>query len=214
MEWGDEWGSLWGGNLAPITTHVEDAQDRLPDWNDKANNRFVAGGLGEHTQKLEDVIINLPRLYDIRVAYAYYQDQLGSILNQPRNAQADAEYRIFLQARGHLIKKRRTSEDLLQLVRLLLNDPSRDFTLTDTYPKAYKLEIDNLTEAEIIAFSPFLRLSKPATYIGKFIVVPPLAFGHGDASATLPAPPPPYGFGDASGTIPGLGGPLAYIVPI
>ncbi len=168
--------------------------------------------VGDRAQTIEDTLANLTRLYDIRTAYGYWADQIGSLLDQPRYEQADAVYRVFLRARGQTIKRRRTMEDTLSLIRILLNDDSRDFEVVDTYPKAYKVIIENLTLAEVAAFREFLRLSKPATYNGKFIVTVADAFGFVDKSGIIPGPPPPYPFGDITGTYSGAGK-FSYIVP-
>ncbi len=210
-DWGDDWGEDWGGTPAPITSHKNDAIARLIVQFKKPNIEKLVCVPGERAQTIETVLGNIAELFDIDSAFGRYQDILGTILDHPRNSNTHAEYRVFLKARRQIIKRRNTVEDLLTITRALVNDDNRNISYTDTFPKAYKLEVENLTEAEIIAFIPFLKLSKPATYIGKFIVTPLSAFGMSDKTGAIPTTN--FGFGDASGTIPGLGGPLAYIIP-
>ena len=212
MQWGDSWGELWGVAIPEITTHKIDAIDRLIDFFDRDKWQRLIGVVGERAQVLEDTAVNLPWLFDVRTAYGVWLDTIGAILNEPRNAQSDPDYRKLVRVKGEQIRRRHTAEDLLKVARLLVGDPSRTIALTDTYPKAYKLEIQNLTLNEIVLFVPFLSRSRPVTYQGKIIVTVTDAFGHSDASATLPPSPPPHGFGDASAVVAG-GGFLSYIVP-
>lgn len=210
-DFGDEWGDEWGGTPAPITDHKNAALARLISTFKKPKIEKLLGIPGDRAQTLENVIGNIAELFDIDTAFGRYQDILGEILQQFRESQTHSEYRVFLKTKRQIVKRRRTVEDLLTMMRSLVNDDLRNISYTDTFPKGFKLEVDNLTDAEALAFVPFVKLAKPATYIGKFIIVPTDAFGFSDATAAIPTVN--FGFGDASGTIPGLGGPFAYIVP-
>ncbi len=210
-DFGDDWGEEWGGTPAPITDHKNAALARLISTFKKPNIEKLICVPGDRAQTIENVVSNIASLFDIDGATAYYQDIIGSILNEPRNSNTHAVYRVFLKTKAQIVKRRNTVEDLLSMMRRLVNDDLRNITYTDTFPKGFKLEVDNLTQAEIAAFIPFVKLAKPATYVGKFIVVPVDAFGFSDQSLTIPITN--FGFGDGSGTIPGLGGPFAYLVP-
>jgi hypothetical protein len=211
--WGDDFGEDWGGQAPVIGTHKNDAIKRLISQFRKPILEKLVENFGTRAQTLEDVLANFPGLFDLDTAHQRYLDIIGSILNQPRYAYSDMEYRVFVKVKAQIVKRRTTVEDLLSMMRQLVNDDTRDIAYYDAFPKSYKLEVEDLTIEEVLSFIPYLRLAKPATYIGKFIIVSSDSFACSDATGAV-EDLTDLGFGDASGFMPGIGGELAYIVKI
>ncbi len=212
-KWGDEWGELWGGAISPIETHKEDAQARLLyQFVDATNLISLVCDLAVRAQPIENALNDFIALHDIPTAYGFLLDDLGELLGTPRQGFGDEDFRLRLLVTAQiLLPSRRTVTGLLTMVRTLVDDPAKNIDLTELYPKAFILEVEDLTFDEASLLAPFISKAKPATYNGTFLVVPVDAFGFDDSTATVVTTT--FGFGDSTATIV-AGGPFAGIFPL
>lgn len=124
-EWGDLWGELWGSAVSPIETHETDGKARLLFQFQKLPNiEAMAGILAARAQPIEELLTSLFGILDIDKAYGSHLDTIGVILGLPRQGFDDPDYRIRLRAVATiLLPNRRTVSGLLEMLRILLNDP-------------------------------------------------------------------------------------------
>ncbi len=189
-----------------INNHVEQMLARLPGAHQDAT--LLRGWLsiyGDRTQVLENVIrdINTATLFDIDTAVGINLDQIGSIIEMPRDGRDDTAYRIVIRAQSQLIlPERRTQRNLMKVVRTLLDTPAGNIAYSQASPKSFRLVVPSATLAQLISWVPILRRTRPATYSALLFWT---TLGHltfQDASGTIPVPGANVsGFSDASGTV-------------
>lgn len=133
MEWGDEWGELWGGKIAEIETHKVDGAARLLfQFKDATLMQKLACIMAERAQPIENMLADLIAIHDINTAYGFLQDDIGDLIGILRQAFSDDDYRVRQRAVASiLIPNRRTTPGLLEMLRILLNDPTSTVLDTD-----------------------------------------------------------------------------------
>lgn len=215
MEWGDEWGEFWGDAVAVIETHAVDAEGRLVyEFKDKPTIHTLVNTLANRHQTLENLLQGMDpdMLYLIDTAVGVQLDTIGVILGRPRAGFVDDTYRVHLRTQALIaLPSRRTMVGLLAMVRSLLDDAVRVITYKDLPPKAFTIEVTDLTLEEASVFRDFIEKARPTTYNGMFIVSASTSFGYSDSTAAVPTTT--SGYGDSTGAVVGAGGPYAFVVP-
>lgn len=211
-EWGDPWGELWGGAIATIEDHGEQAVDRLPFFHkDKAPQIAIQEIYAERWQRIENILSDIETLFDIERGTGFALDAIGENIGISRLGFDDSFYRVLLDTQSSIvIPGRRTVEGLLTMMRALLNDDIRPIIYKESPIKTYTVELVDLTADEIGLVQRFGPLAKPATYNGFFISSASDGFVFDDSTATITVSG--EGFADATGTI-DVGGGYSYIIP-
>ena len=144
-EYGDDWGEEYGGPIATIDTHEQDAQNRLIfRYQNAANMKAVQQIFAERWQQIENVLADIITLFDLDTAADDWQDKLGQILNVARSGFDDADYRnLQLTKANAVIPGRRTVEGLLAIARALLGPK----TLAGLGPQRFAPVMSTLTDA-------------------------------------------------------------------
>lgn len=212
MEWGDNWGEFWGGKIVELDDVVGDSHNRLIlQWEDSANIKALLEVVADKFQELENITQDLFGAMRLDTSYGWILDSIGGILNLGRGAFSDDEYRLYLSVLAQFVlPNRKTVEGLLTATRALLNDDVRVIDYSETYPKAFTLVVNDVTDREIEVFPLILRLAKPATYNGVMSIVPAGAFGFDDATSTITVTK--LGFDNASAP-PTFGGDFGFVIP-
>lgn len=202
-QFGDTFSELFGDAIAPIETHVQDAENRIVYALRNAKDyKKILAIFTEKIQELENIIrgVTPEMLFDIPTAYGKQLDQIGSILRLPREGWTDELYRVYLRTQSLLIlPNRRGQENLMKVVRSLMNTDAGSIGYTESTPKTYTLTVPTVTLDELAGWVRFLERCRPATYIPVLGWIPPSPFGYDDFTLTVPYTLNPYG--DASFTI-------------
>lgn len=211
MEWGDEWGQLWGGAIADIDNHAEVARSRvIGRFREKPNFTALLNIMSERWQRIENMLADILTVHSIDGAFGAIQDDLGEVLRYSRKGFGDDFYRVLLRTMASvIIPRRRTVEGLLTALRSILNDNTRTITYVETPPKAYRVTLSDLTAAEISILPFFIGVTRPITYNGSTIISTSGGFQFGDTTGALT--PTGGGYADDSGAVPG-GGEFAYLI--
>jgi len=212
-EYGDEYGELFGGAVAPIEDHEGEAIDRLPfDFKNKETQRAWARVISDRYQRIENVLADIRTIHDIDTAAESIQDTLGEVLGISRQGFADPFYEVLLRTQASIvIPGRRTVEGMLTMIRALLNDDIRAIDYREKPIKTYIVTLFDLSDTELAIFPRFLKLTKPATYNASYVAADADAFVFDDATAAITVTG--EGFADSTGAI-DVGGPFAFVMPL
>lgn len=144
-EWGDPWGSLFGGAIAQVTDHEQQAVDDLKfHLKGKVNAEASVRVRAERWQILENLISDMFTLFGLETAFGDIQDKLGAVLNVSRSGFDDDDYARFLFAKTLVLnRKRRTVDGLLGIARALLGPK----TLESVEPFVFNPSMSTLTDA-------------------------------------------------------------------
>lgn len=125
-EWGSLYGELWGSAVSLIETHEADAKARLLFQFQKLPDiESMTGILAARFQPIEEMLNSLIGILDIDKSFGSQLDTIGVILGLPRQGFDDPDYRVRLRAvAAILLPNRRTVSGLLEMLRILLNDPT------------------------------------------------------------------------------------------
>lgn len=104
--------------LTKKTTHVAEAPVLfVAQFKDAANMKAFIEIMADQIQDLEDAQFEvLTEVSDLTVAVGEQLDNLGRIVNEPRNGKTDTDYRIAIAGRINLNLSEGTGEDLIALV--------------------------------------------------------------------------------------------------
>lgn len=212
-EWSESWGEDWGGAVATIENHEEEAVDRLPQaFVDKTTPTKHTEIFAARWQRIENVLADILTLYDIQRGAGFALDSIGENIGIDRLGFDNDFYRVLLATQsGIVIPRRRTVEGVLTMVRALLNDDTRAIIYKESPIKTFTIEVADITAEELEFFPRFLRLTKPATYRAQFIASKTSGFVYDDSTAAVTVTG--EGFSDESLTI-DVGGEYAFIIPI
>jgi len=122
-----------------ITTHVDDAKDRLiRQYKQGSNVEDVAGALVTPIQQSENDLYELYSLDDIDVMIGTQLDMIGATIGQDRQGFLDDDYRILLKARIAINSSRGTLDDLLSIWNIL--NPSQTTEILEQFPAQIELK--------------------------------------------------------------------------
>jgi len=122
-----------------ITTHVDDAKDRLiRQYKQGSNAEDVAGALVTPIQQSENDLYELYSLDDIDVMVGTQLDMIGATIGQDRQGFLDDDYRILLKARIAINSSRGTLDDLLSIWNIL--NPSQTTEILEQFPAQIELK--------------------------------------------------------------------------
>jgi hypothetical protein len=214
MEFGDLWGSTWGGPLPIIENHAQLAVWDLPDYlQDETRLTAFVAMLAERWQTNEYFVRNVePYLVmDYERANGVWLDQIGSFLNVPRLERDDDYYRRVLKAYATVVHpRRRTTEGLLSALVALINDEA-GVEYSPAYPKGFFLQITGLGTDDQLTWDALkiVDLATPATYNRQVRILPdnPLLYVDSLGEAAIVTD----GLRDSLEEVPGPYGELAWI---
>ena len=88
---------------------------------------------------------------DIYTAFGVQQDVIGRIVGQPRNGLDDPTYQRYLLARIATNRSRGTTEDVINVVRLVVNDPSATIAARNEGPATMRVFVSGIPVADALA---------------------------------------------------------------
>ncbi len=150
--------------MTKITTHVADAQGRLPEQFKTAGNfKNLIAAFAESTQDFEDLVYPLFTLLDIDAMEGVQLDGIGSIVGEDRLGRSDAEYRAAIRIRITLNVSSGEPETVISLFKSLTN-PTGAIDYFEDYPAGYVIFGDGDQYAELLAA---MEAASPAgVYVG------------------------------------------------
>ena len=91
-------------------------------------------------------------------------DALGVIVGQPRNGLDDDTYRLYLRARIATNRSNGTTENLIQIVSLIVNDSTIKVTVTNEGTATVRVAILStaITDALAVVLNAFMQAAKSA----------------------------------------------------
>lgn len=189
MQYGDTYGSLYGGPAAFVDDHGQAAWDRFPDHDRTPGLEIVERVLGERWQAIDYAIQQcMPYLLlDFERISGVFLDRLGDFFGVPRVARDDAPYRRVLAAYALVVyPQRRTVDGMIRALIALLGDVSA-VHYEPAYPKGFVVELDGLNASAQLTWDALriLNLSTPATYNRQIIVNPENPLLGDDATGTV-----------------------------
>jgi hypothetical protein len=214
MEYGDDYGSTFGGPLPIIGNHAQRAVWQLPAYlQGEARLTAFISALAERLQTLEYCIRNVEPylLLDFERANGVWLDLIGSLLGLPRMARDDAYYRRVLAAYAKIVHpRRRYTAGLLEGLVALIGDAA-DITYSPAYPRGFFLEIVGLGADDQLTWDALrlVDLATPATYNAQTRVLPDNPLRATDESGELVVVTD--GVADADGEVTGPFGEVSWV---
>ena len=162
--------------LTQITTHAELARARLAtQFKEKPKLAALLDGISAQVQDVEDTLWALLTQRSLDTAVGAQLDDVGVLLNLPRYAtEADADYRLKLEARVLVLTSSGTLEEtyvVADLVLPLFATGTPVLAIDEGYPAGFVLSVTGATFTEDDAaefIRSFLRPMKPAGVRGIF----------------------------------------------
>lgn len=154
--------------VAPITTHVEDADALFIDqYKDKPRLSAWLASYVARVQEFEDAAWQVIVLRNVDVATGAQLDSLGQLVGQPRYGLPDDRYRIRIKTRILSNTSLGRPDDLIEIAELT---GATDVTYSELYPASWV--IDALGVVDPATFDPtftgdILRASDPAGVTGQ-----------------------------------------------
>lgn len=128
--------------MDPITDHGAEAIDRLPQFlKDKPNLAAWLEVLCGPIQRIEDALIQLLTERAVDTAIGDQLDDLGTIVGQRRDGLADDDFRRYIRARIAANRACGLTDELLRIVRLIVDDSGATIRLTPSYPAAVVIRV-------------------------------------------------------------------------
>lgn len=205
-------------NTTNIDNHAERAIERLPGYQQDGINwgKLLRAAISE-IQALEDALDQLENERHLSDAIGQQLDELGTILDEPRNSRSDDDYRFALQGKAAALAGSGEGDRVLDGYLFLLQAIST--TITELQPATVELNAivsdDTFTASEDTAILSAMVGIKAAG-VGMILMVcvePCFLWGAAaDTDANGDLPSNTTGFGDdadadANGDIlPGVGG--------
>jgi hypothetical protein len=214
-----------------ITTHVQDALDRLLEQY-KYRPQYVAffTAFLQHVQKLEDALFPLDQYRQLAFAYGLQLDKLGEIIGQARNGLNDIDYLVLLLGTIAENNSDTTAPSMLTIVQTLfqatnvfIKTPNSSPGVNEKplwesfgvgspqFPTSLYPLIEQLIENAVGACISVGYISSYNAN-GAFAMAGPQAWTRNFPPGFTPSVgnPWPYGFGDLNN--PYVGGPFAGLV--
>lgn len=107
--------------LVKITTHADDAVDRLPEqYREKPKLSALVRAYGTQAQALEDVFYEMIEANNLFDAVGAELDQIGDIVVQPREGRSDQRYLVRILAKIGQNVSKGTGPELIRIFKLLM----------------------------------------------------------------------------------------------
>jgi hypothetical protein len=134
----------------PITTHIEDAKNRLIyQYKGKAKLEGLIESLfGQQSQDFEDAAQQLFTRLSIDDSEGVQLDGIGAIIGQDRNALTDALYRLFIRGKIGQNTSEGEIEKVLDVWRLISN--ADNIRLVEVFPAEIWLYYDVPLDPELV----------------------------------------------------------------
>jgi hypothetical protein len=111
------------------------------------------------------------RRFDSAVCAGIYLDKIGAFIREPRKSRSDVDYKLGIRLMARAIRSFGESEDIIEIARIGL-----PFAISIKFSPAgvctYKLDIDQVTSAEVAQLLPALKRATAAAYRGIFVYSP------------------------------------------
>lgn len=143
-----------------ITDHTVRALARRPERDkDKTNIALLISSFADQIQETENAWYQLFEERNITSAVGDQLDDLGLIVDQPRNGTTDADYRMRLSARIAANNSDGLLDDFIRVARGVINDPTLSIRLENTFPAGLTMHIESgqLAAATADILIEFLR---------------------------------------------------------
>lgn len=135
-----------------ITDHVAQAQARLIEqFKNKPNLESLLSVLATQTQESEDVYFEVLLERTLDVAVGVQLDALGVIVGQDRDGDLDVDYRRRIRARIFTNRSSGLPNEILNIVRLVLNDATQNVKLISLPPASYEIELGPAAATQAVA---------------------------------------------------------------
>lgn len=156
--------------IVKVPNRVEIAKSfLLSQFKDKTNINKVVEALVEEIQELDDVIVDVQTLRTLNEAKDAQLDEIGAKLKVPRDNLGNEDYRTAIKVKILRSKSAGTENDVAEVIRLLLNDPSASIQR----PHPYTVELAAFlgcigeTQSGIRQLSQFIPLNTNTRIISK-----------------------------------------------
>lgn len=142
------------------TNHVAGGLETLIHDFRRPKVQALAGSYLEGVQELEDALWALYLGSMIRGALGTSLDQLGALVEQPRENRSDDVYRVWILARALVLRSSGRTEELLRVARMVL--PARVIArVVDEYPAAMTVRLEGPVPNELgVEIAELLRAAK------------------------------------------------------
>lgn len=163
--------AVFSGSRAPgAIDHVAAAENRIiaqlkgkPKW-----RAFLAAMVGGF-QDIEQAALDVMAFRSLETAFAKQQDRLSENVRIHREGRTDADYRLFLTAKGMVLGSQGRPDQLIRILQFLDNGhaPSA-ITYTEAYPAGFELtcEVPLGDKPRGRAFAVLIHEAKPRSVRG------------------------------------------------
>ena len=174
-------------NVTQITTHSEDAKNRLLfQFQGKPNIEGLLDSLGgQQIQDLEDILFDISTRLDIDVSIGVQLDNIGKIIGQARSGQNDETYRLFLKAKAGRNVSEGDIERVISVWKIITGGSL--IQVVESYPAEIELFSDIPVSDELApaAFSLMQDVVAAGVRVVSSIISPEDAFGFENSIGTL-----------------------------
>jgi hypothetical protein len=125
-----------------ITAHVDDALARRPEYlKEKPNFEALLSAIVAPMQDIEDAAFAVLTERAIDTAIGAQLDAIGVIVGLARNGLTDDVYRRYLRAQIATNNSEGTTNEILNIARLVVHDLTVSLVIVPHYPAAFSLVI-------------------------------------------------------------------------
>lgn len=111
-------------------------------FTDKPNFLALLDGLTEELQEVEDTLFSMLDLHQIETAVTGTLEAIGNILNEPRDGQSDADYKLSLAFKIFTNTSGGTISDIVTATKVLT--AGTQVEISETFPAAVELTTDGI----------------------------------------------------------------------
>ena len=147
-------------SLSPAPTDVGTAMlGRLPEqFRDRPNIERFLRVFGTEMQSLVGALNQLLTQRTVDTAVGVQMDQIGLIVGEPRNGLTDDAYRPYLRGRIATNRSEGTTEDIIGVLRLVINDPTYTISVVREGVATLRVLITGATTTDAFAGTLFAFL--------------------------------------------------------